>query len=99
MLLADLSASGVPVDAASIAAAVVADGVAAGSISIDTIHKELGMEVRYHTYALNQHQASIPFKQYDGWLPSKQRARPQLLHARVHVQNVHRVAAGVYAGA
>lgn len=47
MLLADLSASGVPVDAVSIAAAVVVDGVAKGLIPMDMVHTQLGMEVCY----------------------------------------------------
>ena len=46
MLLADLAASGVPVDGVSIAAAVVADGTASGHIPLDAVRRELGMEVR-----------------------------------------------------
>lgn len=46
MLLADLSASGVPVDTVSIAAAVVSGGVASGHIEMQVVHKELGMDVR-----------------------------------------------------
>ena len=46
MLLADLAASGVPVDGVSIAAAVVADGVASGHIPMVAVHQQLGMEVR-----------------------------------------------------
>jgi hypothetical protein len=45
MLLADLSASGLPVDAVSIAAAVVTGGVSSGHIAMDDVHKQLGMEV------------------------------------------------------
>jgi hypothetical protein len=44
MLLSDLSASGVPVDAHSVAAAVVVDGVTSGHIPIDVVHRELGMQ-------------------------------------------------------
>lgn len=45
MLLSDLSASGVPVDAHSVAAAVVVDGVTSGHIPMDVVHRELGMQV------------------------------------------------------
>jgi hypothetical protein len=48
MLLADLAASGVPVDAVSIAAAVVTDGVVTGHIPMNAVHAELGMDVRSH---------------------------------------------------
>jgi hypothetical protein len=50
MLLADLSASGVPVDAISIAAAVVVDGVDRGLIPMDVVHTQLGMEVRHPSF-------------------------------------------------
>jgi hypothetical protein len=46
MLLSDLSASGVPMDAESVAAAVVVDGVTSGHIPMEAVHRELGMEVR-----------------------------------------------------
>lgn len=46
MLLSDLSASGVPVDAHSIAAAMVIDAVSQGQIPTHVLHRELGMQVR-----------------------------------------------------
>lgn len=45
MLLSDLSASGVPVDAHSIAAAMVIDAVSLGQIPMEVLHRELGMQV------------------------------------------------------
>lgn len=46
MLLADLAASGVPVDASSIAAAVVADGAMSQRIPLEAVQRQLGHEVR-----------------------------------------------------
>lgn len=45
MLLSDLSASGVPVDADSIAAAMVIDAASRGQIPMAVLHRELGMQV------------------------------------------------------
>jgi uncharacterized membrane protein len=65
MLLSDLSASGVPVDAHSIAAAMVVDAVSLWQIPMDVLHRELGMQVSaassgsYHHAVSRTHPFSI----------------------------------------
>ena len=54
MLLADLAASGIPIDARSIAAAVVADGVASGHIAIELVRSQLGTQVRSRRHQSGQ---------------------------------------------